>query len=43
MLLAGVILKLAVYAIIRLILPTLSDATILYTPLIYVLCVITII
>nr|YP_008475003.1 NADH dehydrogenase subunit 4 [Clavispora lusitaniae]AGS44291.1 NADH dehydrogenase subunit 4 [Clavispora lusitaniae] len=42
-LLAGVILKLAVYAIIRLILPTLSDATILYTPLVYVLCVITII
>lgn len=42
-LLAGVILKLAVYAIIRLILPNLSDATILYTPLIYVLCVITII
>lgn len=32
-LLAGVILKLAVYAIIRLILPTLSDATVLYTPL----------
>lgn len=42
-LLAGVILKLAVYAIIRLILPTLSDAAVLYTPLVYVLCVITII
>lgn len=42
-LLAGVILKLAVYAIIRLILPTLSDASILYTPFVYVLCVITII
>lgn len=42
-LLAGVILKLAVYAIIRLILPTLSDAVVLYTPLVYVLCVITII
>lgn len=42
-LLAGVILKLAVFAIIRLILPTLSDASILYTPFIYVLCVITII
>nr|YP_010007694.1 NADH dehydrogenase subunit 4 [[Candida] auris]QNR39906.1 NADH dehydrogenase subunit 4 [[Candida] auris]WDD58110.1 NAD4 [[Candida] auris]WDD58121.1 NAD4 [[Candida] auris]WDD58132.1 NAD4 [[Candida] auris]WDD58143.1 NAD4 [[Candida] auris] len=41
-LLAGVILKLAVYAIIRLMLPTLSDATMLYTPLIYVLCVMTI-
>nr|YP_008474851.1 NADH dehydrogenase subunit 4 [Candida buenavistaensis]AGS44063.1 NADH dehydrogenase subunit 4 [Candida buenavistaensis] len=43
MLLAGVILKLAVYAIIRLILPTLSDATILYTPIVYVICAITII
>jgi len=42
-LLAGVILKLAVYAIIRLILPTLSDASMLYTPFVYVLCVITII
>lgn len=42
-LLAGVILKLAVYAIIRLILPTLSDASVLYTPFVYVLCVITII
>lgn len=42
-LLAGVILKLAVYAIIRLILPTLSDASILYTPFIYILCLITII
>lgn len=42
-LLAGVILKLAIYAIIRLILPTLSDAVVLYTPLVYVICVITII
>lgn len=42
-LLAGIILKLAVYAIIRLIIPTLSDATVLYTPFVYVLCVITII
>lgn len=42
-LLAGVILKLAVYAIIRLILPTLSDASILYTPFVYVICVITIV
>nr|QNS23163.1 Nad4 [Metschnikowia colocasiae] len=42
MLLAGVMLKLAVYAIIRLILPTLSDAAVLYTPLVYVLCVMTI-
>ena len=42
-LLAGVILKLAVYAIIRLILPTLSDASLLYTPVVYMLCLITII
>nr|QMQ98309.1 Nad4 [Metschnikowia sp. 03-147.1] len=41
MLLAGVMLKLAVYAMIRLILPTLSDAAVLYTPLVYVLCVMT--
>nr|YP_009922164.1 Nad4 [Metschnikowia sp. 13-106.1]QMS50719.1 Nad4 [Metschnikowia sp. 13-106.1] len=43
MLLAGVMLKLAVYAIIRLMLPTLSDAAVLYTPFAYVLCVITVI
>nr|YP_009922186.1 Nad4 [Metschnikowia borealis]QMS50741.1 Nad4 [Metschnikowia borealis]QMS50757.1 Nad4 [Metschnikowia borealis] len=43
MLLAGVMLKLAVYAIMRLMLPTLSDAAVLYTPLAYVLCVITVI
>nr|YP_008475308.1 NADH dehydrogenase subunit 4 [Candida chauliodis]AGS44616.1 NADH dehydrogenase subunit 4 [Candida chauliodis] len=42
-LLAGVVLKLAIYALIRLVLPTLSDATVLYTPFAYVLCVITII
>lgn len=42
-LLAGVILKLAVYAIVRLILPTLSDASVLYTPFIYVLGIITIV
>ena len=42
-LLAGVVLKLAIYAIVRLIIPTLSDATVLYTPVVYVLCVITII
>nr|YP_009922201.1 Nad4 [Metschnikowia aberdeeniae]QMS50770.1 Nad4 [Metschnikowia aberdeeniae] len=41
MLLAGVMLKLAVYAIMRLILPTLSDAAVLYTPIVYVLCVMT--
>nr|WAJ48500.1 Nad4 [Metschnikowia sp. MTCC 13085] len=43
MLLAGVMLKLAVYAMMRLILPTLSDAAVLYTPLVYVLCVMTMI
>lgn len=42
-LLAGIILKLAIYAIIRLIIPTLSDATLLFTPFVYVLCLITII
>lgn len=42
-LLAGVILKLAIYAIIRLIIPTLTLATLLYTPIIYILCIITII
>ena len=41
--LAGVILKLAIFAIIRLILPTLSDASILYTPVIYIISLITII
>nr|YP_009935163.1 Nad4 [Metschnikowia drosophilae]QNS23019.1 Nad4 [Metschnikowia drosophilae]QNS23029.1 Nad4 [Metschnikowia drosophilae] len=41
MLLAGVMLKLAVYAMMRLMLPTLSDAAMLYTPLVYVLCVMT--
>lgn len=43
MLLAGVILKLAIYAIIRLILPTLSDASVLYTPIVFIICLITII
>lgn len=42
-LLAGVILKLAIYAIIRLILPTLSDAALLYTPFIYILSIVTIV
>lgn len=41
--LAGIILKLAIYGIIRLILPTLSEASILYTPLIYIISIITII
>ncbi|YP_008474909.1 NADH dehydrogenase subunit 4 (mitochondrion) [Candida pseudojiufengensis] len=43
MLLASIILKLAVYAIIRLILPTLSDAAYLYTPYVTLIGVITII
>nr|YP_008474916.1 NADH dehydrogenase subunit 4 [Candida tetrigidarum]AGS44160.1 NADH dehydrogenase subunit 4 [Candida tetrigidarum] len=43
MLLAGVILKLAIYALIRLIIPSLSDATVLYTPITYLICAITII
>nr|YP_003204901.1 NADH dehydrogenase subunit 4 [Millerozyma farinosa]CAY39271.1 NADH dehydrogenase, subunit 4 [Millerozyma farinosa] len=42
MLLAGMITKLAVYAIMRLIMPTLSDASVLYTPFVYVLCVMTV-
>nr|YP_010170864.1 NADH dehydrogenase subunit 4 [Metschnikowia bicuspidata]QSD56438.1 NADH dehydrogenase subunit 4 [Metschnikowia bicuspidata] len=41
MLLAGVMLKLAMYAMMRLMLPTLSDAVVLYTPLVYVMCVMT--
>lgn len=42
-LLAGILLKLAIYGIIRLMLPTLSDASILFTPVIYVIAIITII
>nr|SBT62598.1 Nad4p [Candida orthopsilosis]SBT62614.1 Nad4p [Candida orthopsilosis]SBT62677.1 Nad4p [Candida orthopsilosis]SBT62693.1 Nad4p [Candida orthopsilosis]SBT62709.1 Nad4p [Candida orthopsilosis] len=42
MLLAGVMLKLAVYAMMRLMLPTLSDASTLYTPVVYMVCVMTI-
>lgn len=41
--LAGIILKLAVYGIIRLILPTLSEASLLYIPLIYIISLITLI
>ena len=43
MLLAGVILKLAIYALIRLVIPSLSDATVLYTPVAYLICAVTII
>lgn len=42
-LLAGVILKLAIYGIIRLLIPNLSEITLLYTPLIYLIGIITII
>lgn len=42
-LLAGVLLKLAIYGIIRLMLPNLSDASLLFTPLIYIIAIITII
>lgn len=42
-LLAGIILKLAIFAIIKLIIPTLSDASVLYTPFVYVISIITII
>nr|SBT62519.1 Nad4p [Candida orthopsilosis]SBT62535.1 Nad4p [Candida orthopsilosis]SBT62550.1 Nad4p [Candida orthopsilosis]SBT62566.1 Nad4p [Candida orthopsilosis]SBT62582.1 Nad4p [Candida orthopsilosis] len=42
MLLAGVMLKLAVYAMMRLMLPTLSDASTLYTPVVYMVCMMTI-
>nr|YP_008578698.1 NADH dehydrogenase subunit 4 [Candida bohioensis]AGW07349.1 NADH dehydrogenase subunit 4 [Candida bohioensis] len=43
MLLAGVMLKLAMYAMMRLMLPTLSDASMLYTPIAYMMCVMTMI
>jgi NADH-ubiquinone oxidoreductase chain 4 len=42
-LLAGVILKLAIYSCIRILIPILNEGTILYTPLIFVIGVITII
>ncbi|WPK27811.1 NADH dehydrogenase subunit 4 (mitochondrion) [Australozyma saopauloensis] len=41
MLLAGVMLKLAIYAMMRLMLPTLSDASLLFTPFIYMLSLMT--
>lgn len=42
-LLAGLVLKLALYLILRWLLPILPEANILYTPIIYVLCLISII
>ena len=41
--LAGLVLKLTVYLIIRWLLPVLSEGTLLFTPMIYVICVLTII
>ncbi|CAH6724014.1 NADH-ubiquinone oxidoreductase chain 4 (mitochondrion) [[Candida] jaroonii] len=41
MLLAGVMLKLAMYAMMRLMMPTLTLATLLYTPMMYMLCMMT--
>lgn len=42
-LLAGVILKLALYAILRILIPILPEATLYFTPFVYSICVITII
>jgi len=41
--LAGIVLKLSLYGIFRLILPILPKASLYFTPLVYVICVITII
>lgn len=41
--LAGIVLKLSLYGIFRLILPILPKASVYFTPLVYVICVITII
>nr|YP_009919802.1 Nad4 [Metschnikowia agaves]QMQ98511.1 Nad4 [Metschnikowia agaves]QMQ98525.1 Nad4 [Metschnikowia agaves] len=41
MMLAGMMLKLAMFAMIKLMLPTLSDATMLYTPMMYMMCLMT--
>lgn len=42
-LLAGIILKLAIYGILRLLIPNLTEATILYMPSVYVIAILTII
>ncbi len=42
-LLAAIVLKLALYAVFRLILPILPQASLYFTPLVYVFCVITVI
>jgi NADH-ubiquinone oxidoreductase chain 4 len=41
--LAGVILKLALYAVLRIIIPILPEASLYFTPIVYTICVITII
>ncbi|CAH2356107.1 NADH-ubiquinone oxidoreductase chain 4 (mitochondrion) [[Candida] railenensis] len=40
-LLAGILTKLAIYGIMRLMLPTLTDASVLFTPVIYIIAIIT--
>jgi NADH-ubiquinone oxidoreductase chain 4 len=42
-LLAGVVLKMPIYAILRIMIPILPDASHFFTPLVYTLCVITIV
>lgn len=42
-LLAGLVLKLTIYLIIRWLLPVLSEGTLLFTPFVYLICVLTII
>lgn len=41
--LAGIVLKLAIYAIMRILLPLLSEATVLFVPLVYVISGVTVI
>ncbi|GAO52794.1 hypothetical protein G7K_6861-t1 [Saitoella complicata NRRL Y-17804] len=41
--LAGIVLKLALYGILRILLPILPEASLFFTPLVYTICVITII
>jgi NADH-ubiquinone oxidoreductase chain 4 len=41
--LAGIVLKLALYAVLRIILPILPEASLYFTPLVYTICLITII
>nr|QTK22382.1 NADH dehydrogenase subunit 4 [Pneumocystis sp. 'ludovicianus'] len=41
--LAGIVLKLSLYGILRILIPILPEASLYYTPLVYLICVITII